>query len=99
MTTGPFAFADPGRVRSILEAAGFIDIAVTPHAEQVGGGDLDASVGLALKVGPLGAMLREHPDKADVVIAAVRAALAPHVGPEGLQLDSATWIVTARAPG
>lgn len=96
---GPFAFADGERVRGILQAAGFTNIAVTPHAEKVGGGDLDASVGLALKVGPLGALLRQHPDKADAVIGAVREALAAHVGPEGLRLDSATWIVTARAPG
>lgn len=94
---GPFAFANPDRVRGILDAAGFTDVAVTPHAEKVGGGDLDASLGLALKVGPLGALLRANPDKADVVIDAVRAALAKHVGPDGLKLDSATWIVTARA--
>ncbi|MBL8553910.1 MAG: methyltransferase domain-containing protein [Phenylobacterium sp.] len=96
---GPFAFADAGRLRGILEAAGFTDIAIAPHAEKIGGGDLDASLDLALKVGPLGAMLRQHPDKADAVIGAVREALAPHVGPDGLKLDSATWIVTARAPG
>jgi hypothetical protein len=33
------------------------------------------------------------------VIDAVRAALAPHVGPDGsVKLGSATWIVTATAP-
>ena len=94
---GPFAFADPERVRTILGTAGFTDIAVTPHNEKIGGGDLDTVVGLALKVGPLGAMLREHPDQRDTVIASVRAALAAHDGPDGVKLDSATWIVTARA--
>ena len=93
---GPFAFADPERVRTILGTAGFTDIAVTPHNEKIGGGDLDTVVGLALKVGPLGAMLREHPDQRDTVIASVRAALAAHNGPDGVKLDSATWIVTAR---
>lgn len=95
---GPFAFADPARLQGILDAAGFGAIAILPHDEQIGGGDLEASVGLSLKVGPLGAMLREHPGKAETVVASVRAALAPHVGPQGLRLDSATWIVTARAP-
>ena len=94
---GPFAFADPERVRTILGTAGFTDIALTPHNEKIGGGDLDTVVGLALKVGPLGAMLREHPDQRDTVIASVRAALAAHDGPDGVKLDSATWIVTARA--
>ena len=96
---GPFAFADPERVRAVLTRAGFTDCKVTPHNEKVGGGDLDTVVALALKVGPLGAMLREAPDRRDTVIAAVRVALAAHDGPDGVKLDSATWIVTARAPG
>ena len=96
---GPFAFADPERVRGILTEAGFGDIQIIPHNEKVGGGDLDTVVDLALKVGPLGRMLRENPDAHDAVIGAVRKALAAHDGPDGVKLDSATWIVTARAPG
>jgi SAM-dependent methyltransferase len=95
---GPFAFADPERVRDILTTAGFTDIAVTPHDEKVGGGNLDTVLGLVMKIGPLGAQLREHPEKADAAVDAVRAALAAHEGPDGVKLDSATWIVTARAP-
>jgi SAM-dependent methyltransferase len=95
---GPFGFADPERVRAILGDAGFTDVEIRAHDEKVGGGDLDAAVGLALKVGPLGAALRDAPDKREAVIASVRAALAAHDGPEGVKLDSGTWIVTARAP-
>ena len=94
---GPFAFADPTRVRSILAGAGFTDVDVAPHAEKVGGGDLEAALSLALKVGPLGALLRENPEHRDAVIASVRAVLAEHETPDGVKLDSATWIVTARA--
>lgn len=94
---GPFAFADPDRVRGILGDAGFRDVALTPHDEKIGGGDLDMALELALKVGPLGALLREHPDKRDTVIGAVRDVLAAHEGPDGVKLGSATWIVTARA--
>ncbi len=96
---GPFAFADAERVRDILTEAGFTDFKAAPHDEKVGSGDLDTVVALALKVGPLGGMLREAPDKRDTVIAAVREALAAHNGPDGVKLDSGTWIVTARAPG
>lgn len=96
---GPFAFADAERVRSILGAAGFEDVAVTPHNEKIGGGGLQDALGVALKVGPLGALLRENPDQRDAVVSAVRDALAAHEGPDGVKLDSATWIVTARAPG
>ncbi len=95
---GPFAFADPERVRGILESAGFEAIAITPHDEKIGSGGLDTALGIALRVGPLGTLLRENPDQRDAVVAAVRAALAPHEGPDGVKLDSATWIVTARNP-
>lgn len=94
---GPFAFADPERVKAILSAAGFSDIAVTPHEAAIGPGDLETTLALALRVGPLGALLRENPDKREAVIEAVRAALAPHDGPDGVKLGSATWIVTATA--
>ena len=95
---GPFAFADPDRVRAVLASAGFADVAVAPHDEAIGPGDLDTTLALALRVGPLGALLRENPEKRDAVIAAVRAALAPHDGPDGVKLGSATWIVTAASP-
>lgn len=95
---GPFAFADPDRVRAILGAAGFADIAITPNDQKIGSGDLGTTLALALKVGPLGGLLRENPDKREVVIEAVRAALAAHEGPDGVKLDSAAWIVTARSP-
>jgi SAM-dependent methyltransferase len=96
---GPFAFADPGRVRGILTEAGFDGIQIAPHTEKVGGGDLDTALNLALRVGPLGRMLRENPGAHDAVVGAVRQALAAHDSPDGVKLDSATWIVTARAPG
>ncbi|MBJ7409090.1 MAG: methyltransferase domain-containing protein [Phenylobacterium sp.] len=95
---GPFAFADPERVRAILAAAGFKDVTVTPHDEAIGPGDLETTLALALRVGPLGALLRENPEKRDAVIASVRAALAPYDGPDGVKLGSATWIVTAVSP-
>lgn len=94
---GPFAFADPERVRRILSDAGFSEVAATPHDEKIGGGNLDQTLEVSLRVGPLGGLLRENPDKRDSVIAAVREALAVHEGPDGVKLNSATWIVTARA--
>ena len=94
---GPFAFAEPERVRGILAAAGFSDVAVTARDLKVGGGSVDDALGLAMKVGPLGGQLRDNPHKRDVVQAAVRAALAQHDGPDGVKLGAAVWVVTARA--
>src|SRR5512145_2332607 len=53
---GPFSFGDAGRVRRILEAAGFEDIQIEPAdlAMTPGGGDLDAAAEIFLDVGPLG---------------------------------------------
>ncbi len=98
LAPGPFAFADPARVRDILSTAGFETIETRRHDLKIGSGDLDQTVAVALKIGPLGAMLREHSDKRDKVIETVREALRPHEGPAGVKLDSASWIVTARAP-
>lgn len=95
---GPFAFADPERVRGILTSAGFVDLAITPYDEKVGSGDLETALALALRIGPLGAALRENPDLREAAAPRVRAALAAHDGPEGPKLDAAVWIVTARSP-
>jgi SAM-dependent methyltransferase len=94
---GPFAFADPDRVRAILDAAGFGEVALQPHDEKVGGGDLETAVGMAFKIGPMGTLIREQPHLRPKVEAAVREAMAAHDTPDGVKLNAAVWIVTARA--
>lgn len=95
---GPFAFADPERLRGILAAAGLVDIDIAPHDQMIGGNDLDETVAMSLRVGPLGAVLRENPELKDGVVGAIREALAQYVTPQGVMMASATWIVTARRP-
>jgi SAM-dependent methyltransferase len=94
---GPFALADAGRVRRILEAAGFAEVTIEPMDVQVGGNTLDDSLTLALRVGPLGARLREAPELAPVA-GAVRAVLAAHLRGGVVLMDGAVWIVGARRP-
>ena len=95
---GPFAFADPARVRHILSSAGFRDIELAQHDRKIGSGDLEQSLALSLKIGLLGRAVREHPEKRALVIDDVREALRPHVDVDGVvRLASASWIVTARA--
>ena len=94
---GPFAFADPDRVRGILERAGFGQIEITSRDEQVGSGDLDTMLAVCSRVGALGRILRENPGLRAETLPAVRSALAAHDGPDGVRLNAATWIVTARA--
>jgi SAM-dependent methyltransferase len=95
---GPFAFAEPDRVRGILERAGFGEIAITARDEQVGSGDLDTMLAVCSRVGALGKILRENPELRAATLPAVRSALAAHDGPDGVRLNAATWVVTARAP-
>ena len=58
---GPFAFADPDRVRGILRSAGLTDIAIEPFDTRVGGADLDEALALALRIGPLPRALSQLP--------------------------------------
>jgi SAM-dependent methyltransferase len=94
---GPFAFSDPERVHAVLRQGGFTAVNVARFESRIGGGDVEAAVGLALQVGPLGAALRENPGLEDKVAGAVREALAPFATPEGVKMPSAVWIVSARA--
>lgn len=96
LAPGPFAFADPERVRGILASAGFVDIHIAPQDLAIGAPTVEAAVEVALKVGPLGRLLREQPDRTPAVVEAIRAALAQHVTDQGVRLASATWIVSAR---
>jgi SAM-dependent methyltransferase len=100
---GPFAFADPDRVRGILDAAGFegIHLESVRDTLTVAGGGLDDAVRFLLEgVGPTTAAMREaDPAVRPRVYAAVREALAPFVTPDGLRMPCAAWIVTATAPG
>jgi SAM-dependent methyltransferase len=93
---GPFAFAEPDRVRGILQSAGFGEIEITAHDEQVGSGDLDAMLAVCSRVGALGKILRENPELRSAALPALRSALSAHDGPDGVTLSAATWVVTAR---
>jgi SAM-dependent methyltransferase len=92
---GPFAFANADRLRGILSEAGFGAIAITPFDTRIGSGGMEETLELCRRVGPLGAALREHPDRAEAVMDVVRQALSPYLTPEGFLLPAAVWIVSA----
>jgi SAM-dependent methyltransferase len=99
---GPFAFADPDRVRAILAEAGFADVALESVRTTLsvgGGNDLDTTVDFVLRMGPTARALREADDPGlqPLVAASVREALGPYQTDAGVMMDSASWIVTARA--
>ena len=98
---GPFAFADAGRIREILAAAGWTEVAVDPADTQVTTappGEPDTALDYALRMGPLGRALAEAPaDTRGRVEAAVAAALEPFHTETGTVLPAAVWLVSARA--
>ena len=50
---GPFAFADASRVRTLLTSAGFGSVEITPFDAVIGGVDIEQTLKLALRLGPL----------------------------------------------
>ena len=97
MAPGPFAFADANRVRSILAESGYRSVTIDPFDADLGGGDLDQTLKLALRIGPLGRALREHPEFVGEVTDAVRDLLSKHLTSDGVRMAAAVWIVLARA--
>jgi SAM-dependent methyltransferase len=100
LAPGPFAFADPERVRGILDRAGFRDVVLEEGSDQLalGGGDVDRASEFALEMGPAAAALREAVADAALrerVTASIREALLPFAPGGALRLPAATWIVTA----
>jgi SAM-dependent methyltransferase len=93
---GPFALANSDRVRAILSDAGFADIEIRAYDTEIGGGDLDETLQLTLRVGPLGAALRDNPSCKDGLADPVRAVLARYVTSRGVMMPASVWIVSAR---
>jgi SAM-dependent methyltransferase len=100
---GPFAFADPNRVRGILQDAGFdhVDLGDWSGPLSLAGGKLSDAVELLFEIGPLGRILRETgagPETRERLEETLRDLLLQYDTPEGLRMPAACWIVTARNP-
>ncbi len=100
---GPLSFADEARVRRILGAAGFADVALEPLEAvlTVGGGraSLDDAVQFVFGLGMAAAALKAAtPEQRSAAAGAVRETFRPFHGPDGVRMPGATWIVTARRP-
>lgn len=95
---GPFAFADKGYLRSILQVAGFSQIrieGITPTLHLAD--NLDEAMEFQGRVGPVARVLAElEGDAKAQALDAARAALAEQVTEDGINLGAACWLVTAR---
>lgn len=96
---GPFAFADPDRVRTILADAGFTAITVTPvdlAIMPLAGGNAAETAEQLLQIGPASRAVDGHPAKVRAAVARdIEKALEPFWGPGGISLPAAIWLVEA----
>jgi SAM-dependent methyltransferase len=94
---GQFAFADPARVRRILEGAGFHDLDFTAHDPlmRLGADAADAAL-QSTQIGAYVRALAAAPEQRPALLAALTEAYAAHMGPNGVVLSGALWIVQAR---
>jgi SAM-dependent methyltransferase len=97
-TPGPFALADPDRVRSILGGAGFIDVTIESLAAPIHFGR-DTETASAFILGPTGWMLDglDEPGR-DRALDNLHETVEAHRTDEGVTFASASWVIEARRP-
>jgi SAM-dependent methyltransferase len=99
---GPFSFGDPERVRHILTEAGFTDIIVTAvHAPLLVGQTPAAASFFMTNLGPAAsAIAKSEADSATIaaITADLRGTLGAHDSGNGVILEGAAWVVSARNP-
>ena len=97
---GPFSFASEARVHRLLGEAGFTSIgleSVDVALDLAIGGGLEAAMRTATHIGPASRAMEGQPEgKRAAAIEAIRAALAPKVVGNKVELGGGVWIVTAR---
>jgi SAM-dependent methyltransferase len=100
---GPFAFADSGRVRAILAAAGFATPAIARFDFDFVAGAGDDPIADAItffrRIGPFAALLKTLDQEAATdALAQLRAIVAGHVHGGRVSFRAAAWLVTTHAP-
>lgn len=97
---GPFAFADPDRVRAIVSGAGFAAVAIDDRSSQLTlgpGADIDQVADFLMQMGPTAAALREADAEVQrQVTSEMRAMLVTYQTADGVQMPAKAWMVTAR---
>jgi SAM-dependent methyltransferase len=98
----PFSLADPDRVRSLLQAAGFGDIAIEsgPTSADLGpADDLESTARRALEQNPgiAPGLAGAPPTTRQAAIDAAADVMSNHVVDGRIVMAAATWVVTARA--
>lgn len=98
---GQYSWADPARVRRILEGAGFRDVVLTPYDTGVrlaGPGGAAEAADFTMHIGPVvRALSSGSVERPDLVRAGLEEFFAKHDTPQGVVLPAALWLVAAQA--
>jgi SAM-dependent methyltransferase len=95
---GPFALADPDRVRAVLSTAGFAEVDLEAVDEPMWFG-ADADDAHRFIGGLLGWMLEGLDESGRIrALDALHATMAAHETADGVLYESAAWLVTATRP-
>jgi SAM-dependent methyltransferase len=95
---GPFALADPDRVRSILGGAGFIDVTLDSLSAPMSFG-ADTDKASAFILGVSGWMLDGlDEDGRRRALDALQATVEAHLTSNGVDFGSSSWVVQAQRP-
>src|SRR5215469_9793933 len=97
---GPFALAAAGRVEHLLASARFHDVSLEPITRPMrAGSDVDDTVAFFESTDLARRLMADAPPgKIAAALDAIRAALVPYAGDEGVVLNGTAWLVTARKP-
>jgi ubiquinone/menaquinone biosynthesis C-methylase UbiE len=100
---GPFSMSGPDMVSGMLRGAGFERITFERFDCDICiGRDMADAIEFAMALGPAGEIIRlageEGEKRRPQVIEALREALAPYEGPDGVRAPSSTWFITATRP-
>jgi hypothetical protein len=95
---GPFSLADADRTKSLLDSAGWCEVTVEEHKENMRMGRDPEDVVAFMLTDEMGRRLVEGKDPEAVKAGtdATLEALRPYAGSDGVVLGGAYWLVTAR---
>jgi hypothetical protein len=92
--------ADAERVEHLLASAGFQDVSLESIARPMrAGSDVDDTLAFFESTDIARRLMADAPpDKVAAALNAIRDALVPYAGNEGVVLNGTAWFVTARKP-
>lgn len=93
-----FSFADPDFLSRTLDTAGFVDLTVEPVNIATCAGSITETIGLSLRFGSLGKIIRDHPTYRAEAQTLLEAAFRARSGSDDPVLRAATWVVRATTP-